>query len=455
MNFTELVEKYNVPAPRYTSYPTVPFWENEQLGQDQWLDAAKKSFIESNDAKGISLYFHLPFCESLCTYCGCNKRITKNHGVEGGYIDALLAEWQLYLDHFEGVPNIREIHLGGGTPTFFSAENLDRLISGIFKNSKIAPSHEFGFEGHPNNVTNAHLKTLFDLGFRRMSLGVQDFHEKVQRAINRIQPYENVKRSTLMARETGFSSLNFDLIYGLPFQTLDIIKDTIDKVAELMPDRIAFYSYAHVPWKAPSQRGYSEADLPESSMKRMLYETGKQMLLQLGYKDVGMDHFALPDDELFKAKANKTLHRNFMGYTPYPTDLLLGLGCSSISDSGYAYAQNLKVVEDYKEKVLNGKLAVFKGHIMTEEDMNFKQLILDLSCRGEAIINDYVKSSLQEQGIIDLKEMEKEGLLNLSEEKLTVTEIGFAFIRNICMVFDMRLRNSKAVTRDRMFSKSI
>jgi oxygen-independent coproporphyrinogen III oxidase len=454
MNFAELVDKYNVPAPRYTSYPTVPFWGNEHLGQDQWLETVKKSFVESNDAKGISLYFHLPFCESLCTYCGCNKRITINHGVEGGYIDALMAEWQIYLNTFEGSPNIREIHLGGGTPTFFSPENLERLITGIFNNSKKAPAHEFGFEGHPNNVTNAHLKTLYDLGFRRMSLGVQDFDEKVQRAINRIQPFENVKKATMAARETGFTSLNFDLVYGLPFQSLDIINETIDRVSELMPDRIAFYSYAHVPWKAPSQRGYSKADLPESSMKRMLYETGKERLLEMGYKDVGMDHFALPNDDLFKAKANKTLHRNFMGYTPCPTDLLLGLGCSSISDSGYAYAQNLKVVEDYKEKVLNGELAVFKGHIMSGEDMYFKQLILDLSCRGEAIIDNYVRENIGEPGLEELMEMEKEGLLTITGEKLSVTETGFAFIRNICMVFDMRLRRNQAA-RERMFSRSI
>ncbi len=454
MTFAELVEKYNVPAPRYTSYPTVPFWENENLAQDQWLETVHRSFVESNPSKGISLYFHLPFCESLCTYCGCNKRITKNHSVEGEYIDALLAEWDIYLQSFGQTPNIREIHLGGGTPSFFSPENLDRLLSGVLGKSSISPTFEFGFEGHPNNVTKAHLETLFKLGFKRMSLGVQDFDEKVQKAINRIQPFENVKRATTMARETGFNSLNFDLIYGLPFQTLEIINTTIDRVGELMPDRIAFYSYAHVPWKAPSQRGYSEADLPESAVKRMLYETGKRRLLDLGYQDVGMDHFALPDDSLFKAKANKTLHRNFMGYTPYPTDLLLGLGCSSISDSKYAYAQNLKVVEDYKDKVLAQELAVFKGHLMTNEDLRFKQVILDLSCRGEVFLDQELRSQMDDASFEELKEMEMEGLLTLAGDQLKVTETGFAFVRNICMVFDMRLhRNQEA--REKMFSKSI
>lgn len=454
MTFSELVEKYNVPAPRYTSYPTVPFWENEEMTGSKWLETVNKAFDESNSTKGISLYFHLPFCESLCTYCGCNKRITKNHSVEGGYIEALLAEWQIYLQVFGEAPRIREIHLGGGTPTFFSPANLEKLISGIFEKSSRTPAYEFSFEGHPNNTTRTHLETLYNLGFRRMSLGVQDFHEKVQRAINRIQPFENVKRATDTAREIGYKSINFDLIYGLPFQTLDIINHTIDRVSELVPERIAFYSYAHVPWKAPSQRGYSEADLPESSAKRELYETGKRRLLDMGYKDVGMDHFALPGDDLFKAKANGTLHRNFMGYTPFPTDLLLGFGCSSISDSSYGYAQNLKVVEEYKDKVLNNHLAVFKGHIMSDEDLIVKKTILDLSCRGEVVLTGHITGKMDDEAWSELAEMQKEGLIIQTGDTVRVTETGFAFIRNICMVFDMRLRRNKEA-RERMFSKSI
>lgn len=453
MEFTKLVDKYNVPAPRYTSYPTVPFWEN-QLTPEAWMETVVRSFNESNGSKGISLYFHLPFCESLCTYCGCNKRITKNHGVEAGYIDALLAEWEIYIDVFAQTPVLREIHLGGGTPTFFSPENLEKLIEGIFKNAEASPSPDFSFEGHPNNTTAAHLKTLHKLGFRRMSLGVQDFNEKVQRAINRIQPFENVKRATDTARQEGFKSINFDLIYGLPFQTLDIINHTIDRVQELMPERIAFYSYAHVPWKAPSQRGYSESDLPESAEKRALYETGKKRLLEMGYKDVGMDHFALAGDDLFKAKLNKTLHRNFMGYTPYPTDLLLGLGCSSISDSSYAFAQNLKIVEEYKEKTLNGEMALFKGHLMTEEDRLVKNLILDLSCRSEAKLHPAIKKRMDENAWAELAAMESEGLVNTSDDSISVTEMGLAFIRNICMVFDLRLRRNHEA-REKMFSKSI
>lgn len=454
MYFDELVNKYDVPAPRYTSYPTVPFWNKEQLEPEAWLKEAKRTFEETNDSKGISLYFHLPFCESLCTYCGCNKRITKNHAVEGGYIEAALAEWNIYLGAFGKRPQIREIHLGGGTPTFFSPENLRLLIETVMRESKRADRFDFSFEGHPNNTTREHLETLYELGFNRVSFGVQDFDAKVQRAINRIQPYENVARATNDAREVGYQSVNFDLIFGLPFQTLDIIHHTIDCVSRLMPDRIAFYSYAHVPWKAPSQRGYSEADLPTKAEKRALYESGKEKLLQLGYIEVGMDHFALPGDELVKAKNSGSLHRNFMGYTPFATDLLVGLGCSAISDSKYAYAQNLKVVEEYKERTLNNQLAVFKGHSMTEEDLHFKRVILDLSCHGEAELTEFVKKSLDRESFRKLDEMATEGLIRRGGDRISVTELGFTFIRNICMVFDRRL-HARGQSTENLFSRAI
>jgi len=454
MTHTDLIAKYNVPAPRYTSYPTVPFWNEQVIDSSTWMNITKRSFDESNVEKGISLYMHLPFCESLCTYCGCNTRITKNHKVEDGYIEAVLKEWNIYLAHWGEKPVIRELHLGGGTPTFFSPENLQILLNGIFKHAVIHPEHEFSFEGHPNNTTEAHLQVLYDCGFRRVSYGIQDLDLKVQIAIHRMQPFKNVKIATDQARAIGYTSVNFDLIYGLPFQTLESIGNTIDKVGELMPERIAFYSYAHVPWLKPGQRGYSEKDLPDNEDKRKLYELGREKLLALGYKDIGMDHFALPHDSLYLAAQQGNLHRNFMGYTVCNTDLLLGLGTSAISDAKYGYMQNAKVVEHYKEQVLTEKLAIFKSHDMSEEDLLIKKYILDLLCKGQFSMDDEIVSSLSREAIAQYMDMEDEGLIVLKNKMLLVTEKGKAFIRNIAMVLDKRLRETKK-TAENLFSKAI
>jgi oxygen-independent coproporphyrinogen-3 oxidase len=311
-----LLQKYNVPGPRYTSYPTVPYWEEDDFTTSDWLETLKKSFSESNSKEGISLYIHLPFCESLCTFCGCNKRITKNHSVENPYIDAVLKEWQLYCDLLGERPIIKEIHLGGGTPTFFSIENLENLINGIFKLADKAKHHEFSFEGHPNNTTHKHLQKLYDLGFRRVSFGVQDYSPKVQQAIHRMQPFHNVAEVTFWAREIGYTSIGHDLIFGLPFQEIDDVIDTIEKTKSLLPDRLAFYSYAHVPWiKGNGQRGFKDEDIPKDDEKRRLYEIGKNLLYENDYLEIGMDHFALASDSLFESFETGKLHRNFMGYS--------------------------------------------------------------------------------------------------------------------------------------------
>ena len=242
-----LIQKYNVPGPRYTSYPTVPYWEEAQFALEQWKQTLKTSFAESNSTEGISLYIHLPFCESLCTFCGCHKRVTKKHEMEQPYIQAVLKEWSLYCEWLEEKPRIKEIHLGGGTPTFFSPAHLTQLIEGILAQAEIAEQYEFSFEGHPNNTTREHLQALYDLGFRRVSYGVQDYNETVQKAIHRIQPFEHVEQVTQWAREIGYSSISHDLVFGLPFQNLDDVLNTIDQTNRLRPDRLAFYSYAHVP----------------------------------------------------------------------------------------------------------------------------------------------------------------------------------------------------------------
>ena len=454
MNKEGLIKKYNVPVPRYTSYPTVPFWDKDVPDHKQWLEVVKRTFDESNESLGISVYIHLPYCESLCTYCGCNTRITKNHSVENSYIDTLLAEWKTYLDVFDEKPIIRELHLGGGTPTFFSPENLSCFIRQLLTESWLHPDYEFSFEGHPNNTTREHLKALYDLGFRRVSYGIQDLDEKVQKTINRIQPFENVVRATNEAREVGYTSVNFDLVYGLPYQTLDTVRYTIDQISTLKPDRIAYYSYAHVPWIKPGQRSYTKADLPADSEKRKLYELGKEMLTNLGYEDIGMDHFALTSDELFEASVEKRLHRNFMGYTTSQAELLIGLGTSSISDAKYAYAQNAKTVEAYKKDIEENGLAIFKGHFLNEEDLNIKQHILEVACQGQTNTEDLQNQPYWSEINVKLAEMTAEGLINRVDDFIEVTELGKAFLRNVCAVFDLKLLASNE-QGEQMFSKSI
>ena len=435
-------------APRYTSYPTVPYWNTDVPDISQWKESVKFSFDQSNSGNGISLYVHLPFCESLCTYCGCNTRITRNHQVEDPYIQAVLKEWTLYRKVFAGKPKIKEIHLGGGTPTFFAAENLKLLINGLTADADLHPDAEFSFEAHPNNTREDHLRTLYDLGFRRLSLGIQDFDPKVQKIINRMQSFEQVKAVTELAREIGYTSINFDLIYGLPLQTYEGLGDTIFQVEKLMPDRIAFYSYAHVPWIKPGQRSFTEADLPSVDEKQSLYELGRQMFTSMGYEEIGMDHFALITDSLFKAEHSGKLHRNFMGYTHQYTQLMVGLGVSSISDSWFAFAQNVKKVEDYLELVNNGKLPVFKGHHLTEEDLIIRKHILNLMCKGKTDwnINEPLIDAMV-SGLERAKTLQEDGLLIIEDHSLTVTPLGKRFLRNICMVFDAHLWASQPETQ--------
>jgi oxygen-independent coproporphyrinogen-3 oxidase len=452
---SSLIQKYNVPGPRYTSYPTVPFWEEDAFSEKKWIQNLTETFKISNQKEGISLYIHLPFCESLCTFCGCNKRITKRHEVELPYIQAVIKEWCLYCNLFSRKPNIREIHLGGGTPTFFSTENLTLLLEGIFETANKAENYIFSFEGHPNNTTKEHLQTLYNLGFRRVSFGVQDYSPKVQAAIHRVQSFHNVSKVTLLAKEIGYTSIGHDLIYGLPFQTLQNIEDTILKTKSILPDRISFYSYAHVPWlKGNGQRGFQDEDIPQSDTKRQLYELGKKMLLEMGYVEIGMDHFALPTDEMYLAFKNKTLHRNFMGYTASKTGLMIGLGVSSISDSWNSFAQNEKSLETYYQKINGNNLPVFRGHHLTSEDVVIRQHILNLMCHFETNWEDESTYFTEIYDVLDsLYEMQLDGLLYIENKKLIVTDLGKAFVRNICMAFDLRLK--RAAPQTELFSMTV
>jgi oxygen-independent coproporphyrinogen-3 oxidase len=449
-----LIRKYNTAAPRYTSYPTVPYWDNDTFSKEIWKESVKNAFDASNQEDGISIYIHLPFCESLCTYCGCNTRITVNHKVEEPYINALLKEWQLYLNLFSEKPRIRQIHLGGGTPTFFTPENLEKLLNGIYKSADICEVKDFGFEAHPNNTTSEHLQTLYDLGFTRLSLGIQDFDPHVQHVVNRIQSYESVDTVTKEARRIGYQSINYDLIYGLPFQTRQSITDTIQKVATLRPDRIAYYSYAHIPWIKPGQRRFTEMDLPADEEKQALYELGKEMLNKAGYIEIGMDHFALKEDSLYVAVENNDLHRNFMGYTTGYSRLMVSLGVSSISDTWDCFAQNVKTVEGYHKLIEEGEIPVFRGHKLNEEDLKVRQHVLNIMCRFKTTFeNDPMQDELLQDAIPRLKEMEEDGLCVILPREIRVTDKGKPFVRNICMAFDARLWRNQP--QSQLFSNAI
>lgn len=452
---TSLINKYNIPGPRYTSYPTVPFWDQATFSAEQWKESVIRSFHETNDSEGISIYMHLPFCEQLCTFCACHKRITKRHDVETPYLETVLKEWDLYLELFDGKkPKIKELHLGGGTPTFFSPWNLKMLLEKLFEKAEIAEGHEFSFEGHPNNTSKMHLQVLYDLGFRRVSFGVQDYDLQVQKAINRIQPFENVKNVTEWAREIGYTSVSHDLIFGLPFHNWEKVEHTIRKTMELKPDRIAFYSYAHVPWiKGNGQRGFDENDLPSGEEKRVLYENGKLLLEELGYLEVGMDHFSLEHDDLYQSLLNGKIHRNFMGYSSSKTQLMIGLGMSAISDSWYAFAQNEKSVEEYEKLVNDGILPVVKGHILNKEDLTIRQHILNIMCRLETSWNVDRAFPEIENVMRHLQEMREDGLVEISDHSIKITEKGRAFTRNVAMAFDLRLIRNKPETR--IFSMTI
>jgi len=444
-----LFKKYDVPAPRYTSYPTVPFW-SEVPTTEQWLKELAKAF--DSETATWSLYFHLPFCESLCTFCACNTVITRDHRREETYIDLLAKEWNLYL---ERVPKLRErpllgLHLGGGTPTFFSAENLERILRPVLAKTLVDRERfEASVEVHPGHTTREQLITLRRLGFTRISLGVQDFDPVVQKIVNRHQPYEVTKSITDIARELGYTSVNYDLIYGLPLQTRDRFGETVEKTIELEPDRIALYSFALVPWIKPAQRSYSDEDIPRAGEKRALYEMARERLENAGYVEIGMDHFALPHDGMARAQREGTLHRNFQGYTETRTRVLLGLGVSAISETPTCFHQNEKAFPVYERRVRQGEIPTLRGHLLSEEDQRLREQILRFMTRFEVDLDNEQSDEAKEflASLID------DGLVNVGDNKLVLTERGRPFLRNACMFFDYRLRRQQPQAR--IFSQAL
>lgn len=447
----QLIEKYNTAVPRYTSYPTVPHWQETPPSQEEWLKDLRDNY---NDYPELSLYIHLPFCEALCTYCGCNKRITKNHSVESPYISALIEEWKIYLQNLEQRPKIKEIHLGGGTPTFFDAENLKRLISTILEGADLTDDYEFSFEAHPNSTSSVHLKTLYQLGFRRISIGVQDVSPNILSAINRKQTADEVRGVTAWARAIGYTSINYDIIYGLPFQKPSNILDTAKFIAEQRPDRIAFYSYAHVPWKSASQRAFTIKDVPAGVEKNELYDIGRYLLEMEDYMAVGMDHFCLHDEALYNAYQKGEMHRNFMGYTPNYTKCSIALGASSISDSWSMYVQNEKHVETYQEKVNQGILPIIKGHKLSKTEGMMRKHILNLMCKDATYWNENSQDAIAISPFLsNLDELVNDGLVTYNNSSIQITDLGKFFIRNICSAIDPIFQGSSS--GNQVFSKAI
>ncbi len=448
----EILEKYNKPVPRYTSYPTVPFWDFSTIDSSIWISRMNQTLIDENGE--LAIYIHLPFCEKLCTFCACNKRITKNHKVESPYIEAVLREWQMYLAHMEVKPVIREIHLGGGTPTFFSPENLEYLISSILKGVHIAEDHEFSIEVHPNSANEKHFEVLGKLGFRRLSVGVQDFDPFVQEVINRYQDFDTTREVVNWARKYGFTDLNIDLVYGLPFQTLDSIKKSVTLVKKLNPQRIAYYSYAHVPWKSKVQRKFTKDDLPSAALKLQMYKSGSRALKAHGFESIGMDHFALKEDKMYKAYTSGNLNRNFMGYSTTNTKVIIGLGASSISDSWTAFVQNEKKVEDYQECIDRGAFPIINGHALTEEDLQVRKQILELMCQSTMKVDaNHDDLAFQAHVKARLRTFEKDGLIKFKNGTISLEPSGQILVRHIASTFDKKLWGE--MTNTEMFSRGI
>ncbi|MCB0379222.1 MAG: oxygen-independent coproporphyrinogen III oxidase [Bdellovibrionales bacterium] len=444
----ELFYKYDVPAPRYTSYPTVPYWEDSPT-TEEWVDSLNRGFSANPP---WACYVHIPFCETLCTYCGCNTSITRNHDREMPYIELLLKEMKAYQERIQGIDAspLQELHLGGGTPTFLSPKNLAYLVSSIMKGKTIAENFLGSIEVDPRRTTTEHLQVLRDLGFSRVSLGVQDFDAEVQRLVHRIQPFEMTKSMTEVARDMGYSSVNFDLIYGLPTQTEESILSMMEKTWLIKPDRIALYSLAIVPWIKPAQKLFKDEDLPRGKEKRRLYEIARQFLIDKGYIEIGMDHFALPTDTLAISDQQGELHRNFMGYVEHRTQILLGLGVSAISETPDCFHQNEKALPVYERRVAKGEIPTLRGHKLTVEDQVRREQILQFMTKGETRLEDE-KQALKVKEF--LSEMIDDQLVEVESGLLKLTKKGKPFLRNACMALDERLLRNKP--NSEVFSKSL
>lgn len=451
-----LLKRFDIPGPRYTSYPTADRFV-EAFAETDYIQALEQRRAGSM-ALPLSLYIHIPFCESVCYYCACNKVITKHHERGAEYLRYLSREIELQVDHLGRGHNVSQLHLGGGTPTFLSDGELSDLMSMIRRHFTLVPGGEYSIEVDPRTVTPQRLQTLYRLGFNRLSFGVQDFDPAVQKAVHRVQPAEQVFALVKAAREIGFESLNVDLIYGLPLQTPESFNRTLAQINDLRPDRIALYAYAHLPARFKPQRRIVSAELPSGADKLAMLSASLDALIGNGYVYVGMDHFALPNDALAVAKRQGRLHRNFQGYSTQSDCDLVALGVSAIGRIGATYSQNAKTLEEYYDALDQGRLPIVRGLAVTRDDLLRRSVIMALMCQGEVLFESIELGHLIDfrsyftRELDTLAELEQHGLVKLSDTAIQVTPTGWYLVRAIAMTFDRYLQ----VDQDRArFSKII
>ncbi len=447
LNVTEaILERYNVPGPRYTSYPTAPEWV-DSFGPDDFDQAIGESNAGGASAP-LSLYFHLPFCQSLCLFCGCNVVINRNHEVLEPYLRNLYWEIDQVARRLDPSRPVVQFHWGGGTPTYLSPEQMEGLFQYTRERFHFAPDAELGVEIDPRTCSETHLTTLGRLGFNRISMGIQDFNPVVQKMVHRIQPWEMTREVFYSCRRQGFASVNIDLIYGLPQQTPDSFVDSIEKVIDLNPDRVAMFSYAHVPW-LKKQQGSFARHIPQGMDKFRIFRAGIERFTQAGYLYIGMDHFARPADELCVAQRDRSLHRNFQGYTTKAGTDLFGLGVSSISGLERVYAQNFRDLKDYYDAIERNRLPVMRGMRLTEDDVIRRTVISKILCHCvlhkreieqefNIRFDDYFADELPR-----LNPLADDGLITVTPDAISVTSLGRIFIRNVGMVFDSYLKKPK------------
>jgi oxygen-independent coproporphyrinogen-3 oxidase len=455
---TELLTKFDVPGPRYTSYPTADRFV-EAFGEEDYARALEQ---RRNGPAALSLplslYVHVPFCESLCYYCACNKIITKHHDKAAPYLRYLAKEVDLHVQRLGAGQSVSQLHLGGGTPTFLSDDELAGLMAMLRRNFALAPGGEYSVEVDPRTIDEARLRTLAGLGFNRLSFGVQDFDPAVQKAVHRVQPASEVFALVAAARRLGFESVNVDLIYGLPKQTPESFDRTLAQVTELRPDRIALYAYAHLPERFKPQRRIIAIDLPGAAGKVSMLARALTAFDAAGYVYVGMDHFALPGDALAVAKRQGRLHRNFQGYSTQPDCDLIGLGVSAIGKIGATYSQNAKTLEEYQDLLDQGHLPVVRGLAVSRDDLLRRAVIMALMCQGQVLYE-----SIELGHLIDFKSyfaaelerlrgLQEQGLVRLTGDGIQVTPMGWFFVRGVAMVFDKYLQADRTRAR---FSKII
>ena len=440
----QVIRRFDVNGPRYTSYPTADRFVNSFGPEDyaKWLGRRTVGGV----SKPLSLYMHIPFCNTICYYCACNKIITKDHGRTGKYVKYLIREMELQTAHLDNDRRVEQLHWGGGTPTFLADEQMRELMDATRKHFQLVDDGEYSIEIDPRKVSNETIALLAELGFNRMSLGVQDFDPQVQVAVNRIQPEEETLNVLHAARANGFKSISIDLIYGLPFQTLISFDQTLEKVIAANPDRISIYNYAHLPSLFKPQRRINEADLPDAQTRLDIMKLAIKKLTDVGYVYIGMDHFAKPNDELAVAQRQGRLHRNFQGYSTHADCDLIALGISAIGKVGPTYSQNVKTLDDYYDRIDRHTLPIMRGLELTADDLLRRTIIQALMCQFEISIESLeisylidFKTCFQEE-IRLLREYEQEGMLTLDDQWLSVTSKGRLLIRTICMVFDKYLR---------------